>query len=419
MENCKPVLLFSLLITFSLSLSVKGQADFRPGYMITLKGDTVKGSINLRTDKTNSTECIFKKDGDEEIKAYSPGEITSYRFIDGKYYISANSLDSLIDKNVFLEYLIRGTMSILYYPDDVKDHYFVMMDNRIIELDHNNRLTGRADEDVLLKANPENFKGQLKYLTKDQPAMTGRIDKTNCYSKDLITLTKEYQKLSCPGEECIQYEKGTKGNAKLKFAIHTGAGISYHSSASTNLELSDYEPSKFLDIKPAFIYEAGVSFNLYVDYTGRRRYCFQFVPAINIGNYESYEVRVMDFLLYRYDVNIRYTTLNFPVLLKYSLYSSSWPMIPFFKLGIGYSVYYQKGNYVYSSLPVSGSESQAIFHTIPFDHKAPNRLFLIAGVGTDIKWGNRMLSLGAVFSYGECQLRGFRSDTQLQIDFQL
>jgi hypothetical protein len=156
-----------------------------------------------------------------------------------------------------------------------------------------------------------------------------------------------------------------------------------------------------------------------VDYTGRRRYCFQFIPAVNIGNYESYEERVMDLLLYRYDVNIRYTTLIFPVLLKYSLYSSSWPMIPFLKFGIGYSIYYQKGDYVYSSRPVSGSESQAIVHTIPFDHKAPNKLFLMAGVGTDIKWGNRMLSLGAVFSYGETQFRGFRSDTQLQIDFQL
>src|SRR6187551_3544325 len=78
-----------LLITFlCLFLKVYGQKDFRPGYIITLSGDTVKGEINYRNLRKNTQECEFKKAVTEDKSKYYPGEILGYSFENGPRFRS-------------------------------------------------------------------------------------------------------------------------------------------------------------------------------------------------------------------------------------------------------------------------------------------------------------------------------------------
>lgn len=411
---------FTLALTILTFFVAKAQSDFRPGYIITLQGDTINGLINFRGDKANAMSCTFKKVADLEEITYTSDQIKSYQFVDGKYYLSSISMNYKFNYHVFLEYVIKGSVSIFYYQDDVKDHYFAAKGTTIIELDHHNRLTGNAEEDILILAKPEKFKAQLKLLIQDQPVLFGNIDRIDCNTKDLISTTKEYQKLSCPSQECIQYEKKTGGSIKFKFGMLSSIGLSHLSSPPYNMYISDYEETKCLNFKPAFTYEIGATLNMYLDYTGRNKFCIQLSPALSFVEYTSNEERTLPPLLYGYKLNIKYTTLKIPLLLKYSFYSSNRSIFPFVKLGPECAINLsQKGSYEYYVVPLSGVTSQPTVYNKPLNQVSKSaEIYFVAGAGTDIKCGKKLLSVGATYTYGEGQLKGFRSDAQLQIEFQ-
>ncbi len=420
MEIFKLKLVLSLAIPILFFFDVKAQSDFKPGYIITLQGDTVNGLINFRGDKANGKGCMFKTATERESVTYTPDQIKSYRYIDGKYYVSSISLNCGFKEQVFLEYVIKGSVSIFYYQDEVKDHYFALKDSSVLELDHHIRLTGNAEEDILILAKPEKFKEQLTLLTQDQPTLIGKIDGIDCSTKDLISITKEYQTLSCPSQECIQFEKKTSGRFKVKFGILSAAGLSHLSSPPYNMYISDYEETKCLDFKPAFTFEIGAALNMFLDYTGRNKFCIQLSPALNFVEYTSNEERPLPPLLYIYKLNVKFTTLKIPLLLKYSFYSSNKSILPFVKFGPGFAIYLrQKGSYEYYSVPLSGSTSQPTIYTKPLNEVSKStEIYFVAGAGIDLKCGKKLLSVGATFAYGESQLEGYRSDTQLQVEFQ-
>lgn len=411
---------FSLALTILIFSLAKAQSDFRSGYVITLHGDTIDGLISFRGDKANAKSCIFKKGAELEKVTYTPDQIKSYQFVNGKYYISSVSMNYKFKELVFLEYVIKGTVSIFYYQDDVKDHFFVSKDTTLIELDHHGRLTGNAEVDNLILAKPEKFKAQLKLLIHDQPVLFGNIDRMDCNTKNLISITKEYQKLSCPSQECIQFEKRTGGGVKFKLGILASVGFSHLSSPPYNMYISDYEEIKCLDFKPAFTYEIGATLNTYLDYSGRNKFCIQLSPALNFVEYTSNEERSLSPLLYVYKLNIEYTSLKIPLLLKYSFYSSNQSIFPFVKVGPGCAIYLnQKGSYEYYSVPLSGNASQPTVFNKPQDKVSETtKFYFVVGAGTDIKCGKKLLSFGATYAYGYGQLKGFRSDAQLQIGFQ-
>jgi len=420
MEIFKAKRVFALALTILIFFVVKAQSDYRPGYIITLQGDTINGLIEFRGDKENAKDCVFKKSANLGKVTYKPNQIKFYRFVDGKYYLSSVSLNYKFNNPVFLEYIFKGPISIFYYPDDIKDHYFTTKDTSIIELDHHNRLTGNAEEDNLILSKHEKFKAQLKFLFQNQPILFGNIDRIDCNSKDLITITKQYQKLSYPSEELVHYEKKTGGKIKFKFGVLSSVGLSNLSSPPYDMYISDYLETKYLNFKPSFTYEIGAMVNMYLDYTARNKFCFQLSPTLNLVNYSSYEESSLYPLLYVYKLDIRYTTLKIPLLLKYSFYSSNRSILPFIKLGPGVAIYLsQKGNYEYYSVPLSGYTGQPSVFNKPLNQVTnPICKYLMAGVGTGLKCGNKLLSVGVTYTYGEGQLTGYRSDAQLQIEFQ-
>ncbi|MGB8491312.1 MAG: outer membrane beta-barrel protein, partial [Bacteroidales bacterium] len=184
--------------------------------------------------------------------------------------------------------------------------------------------------------------------------------------------------------------------------------------------ISDYEETKNLNFKTAYTYEIGASLNMYLDYTGRNKFCIQLSPTLYFVEYYSNEERPLSPLLYVYKLNIRYTTLKIPLLLKYSFYSSNRSIFPYMKLGPGLAIYLsQKGAYEYYSVPIAGSTDPTAVYNKPLNQVAKfTYIYFMAGIGTDIIFGNNLMSVGVTYEYGEGQLKGFRSDAQLQIEFQ-
>ena len=83
-----------LIILFILLISPTSfsQNDFREGYYITWKNDTVYGLIDYRGEARNSKVCVYKSNKQAKVKQFSPNDIQGYRYTDSKYYIDRKSV---------------------------------------------------------------------------------------------------------------------------------------------------------------------------------------------------------------------------------------------------------------------------------------------------------------------------------------
>ncbi len=193
------------LIMFGLFLStgfLNAQNDFRPGYIIKTTGDTLYGEIDYRGDLLMSSICKFKSI-DNAINKYSPNDIIAFRFIDSKLYISKN----VKSRRIFLEYLIKGNISIYYMRDKNGDHYFMDKEGEnLIEIPYKEEIISVDNKQVLYES--KQHIGILKLYMQDDPNIQSKI-----YSikkpdhQSLIKLVKDYHNDVCEGEKCIIYER--------------------------------------------------------------------------------------------------------------------------------------------------------------------------------------------------------------------
>lgn len=213
MKTSSLVLLSFLLITGILS----AQIDFRPGYIITTVGDTLHGEIDYRGDMLMGKVCKFKSAG-KKATDYSPDDISAFRFLDSKYFISR----AVEDKKVFLEYLIKGEINVYYYRDRKGEHYYIdNKDNKLLEL---------AYEEVIKEIDGKNYVktstkhiGMLSYYMQDAPQLKRRIQNfKEPEHRNLIKLAEDYHNAVCDGEKCIIYEKQVP---LIKVNIETVAGV--------------------------------------------------------------------------------------------------------------------------------------------------------------------------------------------------
>ena len=127
-NQLKPLLCFFLLFIAKL---VYAQTDFRTGYIIDFKNDTLTGDIDYRGDILMGQVCVFKTQINGHITRYSPEDITGFRFKNDKFFVAKE----IKGKKVFLEFLIKGKISIYYFRDSEGDHYFIeKIAGKLVEL---------------------------------------------------------------------------------------------------------------------------------------------------------------------------------------------------------------------------------------------------------------------------------------------
>lgn len=194
-----------LVVVICFPCIVHAQADFRPGYVIKNSGDTIYGTIDYR-ERLMSTFCRFKEK-DQGVTDYLPGQIAAFRFIDSKYYVSREVNGSL----VFLEYLIKGQVSIYHLRDKEGDHYFLDKKGEPLrEMPYEEGLRQVDGKSVHYES--KKHIGLLTYYMSDAPVLHQRIASMNGLNQDnLISLAEDYHHAVCEGEECVVYEK------KLRF----------------------------------------------------------------------------------------------------------------------------------------------------------------------------------------------------------
>ena len=218
------ILLFCCLLCSNLSFA---QEIWQAGYIINKQGDSIHGFIKDQTSVNNARFCRFKTDEKSKTQTLFPDELNCFKYDDGRYYVSKQVEIQDSVQECFLEFLIKGKLSIYHLQEDnSNDKYFVEKDGKIYELKNtlaNYRSNGR-DKGHFTKEKKE-YIGLLYYLLADANMQT-EISDTELNGKSLTQIASEYQDRVCNEEKCIIYERRWKP-VKKNLSIQTGYMFNY------------------------------------------------------------------------------------------------------------------------------------------------------------------------------------------------
>ncbi|MEI6061073.1 MAG: hypothetical protein WCR72_10210 [Bacteroidota bacterium] len=240
------ILLIILFVFPIFCFNCFAKEKYKDGYIITLKGDTVVGSLQIQNSNNASQVCIFENRVDGQVLKYKPGEIYGYRFTNGKFYISKEIVNALKNEKetFFLEFLIQGIANMYYLNDNEGDHYYIEKSFQgLIELTEPEKYV-QTEEGI--RSVPSKYKGKLKSLLSDCSGIESEINKTSLDHSSLIKLAKDYHQKVCTTDSCIIYERKDIP-VKLMLGIVAGYGLNQYNFG--NKLQSDYGSAYQIGIK--------------------------------------------------------------------------------------------------------------------------------------------------------------------------
>jgi hypothetical protein len=192
-----------LVVSLFYSFIIQAQSDFRPGYIIKSKGDTLFGQVDYRSDQRMGELCTFRKEENAIAEEFLPGAIIGFRFTDGRYFVS-----NLVDgKLIFLEFLVKGRVN-LYYSRSMKgERYFLEKEGSpLTELPYEEGVKEIDGKRYYFES--KKHIGFLKYYLSDAPVLDSKlITLGRPDHESLIQIAEDYHNVVCDGEKCIIYKK--------------------------------------------------------------------------------------------------------------------------------------------------------------------------------------------------------------------
>ncbi len=227
----------SFLIIFLLPLFSLAQSNYKPGIVVTLKGDTLHGFIDYKEWENNPESINFKPALSEAAQQYTPNEISyfqvgqleAYKGYNGPISMDATNIGRLSSGKdtsfktavVFLKIEQDGKFITLYsYTDDLKRRYFVAekTNNNPFELVY--RTYVDADK-TYNTVNETKYKGQLIYLSSKYNRNTDELRTTiegSGYDQDLVNIVS---KINDSAKQATHHTKSS-----ISFYAGIGSGIS-------------------------------------------------------------------------------------------------------------------------------------------------------------------------------------------------
>jgi outer membrane protein W len=194
--------------------------SFSTGYVVDNKNDTIYGLLKIGSNSFNVHECVLKDSVTQTEHIYSPEEINSYRFLNGKYYVSKLLALDESPKKVFMEYLVKGIVDVYYYSDKLDGRYFVDKgDGVLLELKNTKYLV--QEENKTYQRNRNEYVILLGPIFQDSPKTCDELMRSQLDYKSLIRLVVDYHLDKCTSDQCVVYEKKLKSE-KLHFGIIVG-----------------------------------------------------------------------------------------------------------------------------------------------------------------------------------------------------
>jgi hypothetical protein len=254
-----------LLPLFSLA-----QSNYKPGYVVTLKGDTVRGFIDYRNWDSNPSAISFKSTPDDRSKQkFTVSNIKLFcvsGFVTYKRSVCSVSLDETntahpnngrdtsykID-TVFLKVLQQGKHLALYaYADQIKTRFYIgeYPDYSPTELVYRLYYDSGAVTDRRGKSVDENtYLKQLFALATKYNALDDDLNRdfqgANYLSTDLLTIVSKINGVS-KSELKMKYSEHGKFNFFISAALNISSTTSGDGSAYTaggGVPYTSYQPA--------------------------------------------------------------------------------------------------------------------------------------------------------------------------------
>lgn len=246
------------IILFINQISTISQVNFQEGYVVSIKGDTIHGSIDYKNWSINPKKIKFRPRKDAKTVEYTKMDILSF-YVAGEIYekhivsIDISPYDNLDDirflptplmqkDTIFLSLIVRGKANLYFLKDQfAKDHFFIQKDdNPVEELINYRYYTKDAQYGGRTMKTNKKYLGQLVYYFNDYPEYNTRISGTeyNLQSiKKLFTLYNQRWK-----DDKSDYVRETK-KIKTKFSI--GVGMTFTSIKISNATDIEYLNEEF------------------------------------------------------------------------------------------------------------------------------------------------------------------------------
>lgn len=324
------------------------QTNFKPGYVVTLKGDTLKGYIDYREwDITPDTIHFKKTTGDGAITEYGPKDIVffnvsgleSYQRYEGLISTDPTAPDQVgLDRDtsfttvvVFFKILEKGKNLALYsYKDKLKERFFIGQSPDYFPRELTFRLT---------RANTEyTFRRQISAISRKigewNEGLETIISKSDYIETDILDLVNRINHITK-----AQYKQNHPG--AVSYRIFAGLGM------DITKKLPDGQPQLMATgthTSTLPVVSGGI--DLFAN-PNTRRLLFRFELLATTGTYSTYYYHVEE-------RSFNIVTLSVMPQVIYNIYNGNNFKI-FGGVGLGVNDYiYSKGIYNPQSFDTSG-----------------------------------------------------------------
>lgn len=232
------IVLITLIIGLS-SPAAQAVNAYKPGFYLSLEGDSIRGYVKFNNRIVNEARCYFKSDRKSKPQKFTPTEITGYGIDDGKTFLSRRfpedrvSFDK-VDQSVFMELLQKGRLKLFRY----QDRFFIEYDKgqkfrELISTVISKNIGYRVYEENLHEFIDvlEDAMGDCPSISKGLRAGHRRITLSE---RDLMKLMAEYH--GCVRETLVQPDR--RSGLKVSFGPVIGGGETQISYRPTNEYLS-------------------------------------------------------------------------------------------------------------------------------------------------------------------------------------
>jgi hypothetical protein len=225
-----------LLMGMLLTLTIAGQKNFLPGYVITWQGDTLKGSIDYRNWGKNPDSFVFLDSRSGQQVIYLAGDVRRV-YVNNEYYNSAvvkineriNDMDVVVLEwtpkvtldTVLLLSLIEGDKSLYHLKLPNREDYFFYKDGDSIRTYLYSTFVTMKDNQRYL-SHDNKYIGQMVLYFADCPFIKDRVYKAEYTMKSMRGVYDEYYE--CRGIEPTYEIPAFK---PLEFGIMTGGSLSH------------------------------------------------------------------------------------------------------------------------------------------------------------------------------------------------
>jgi hypothetical protein len=300
----KPLIII-LIFTLILPIFTFAQSNYKPGYVVTLKGDTVKGFIDYQEWNICPDTIKFKKSIEGERLFYGVNDISFFNIdgVDeykrftvsiGNAEVDPNKIEYLKDTTfrtatVFLRVMQQGSKVALYsYTDEIKVRYYIgegpdfipkeLIFQTYLNRDYDNSVD--FGNNVSRTITENTFQKQLNEIALRTNQLTDKlrvyIHNLNYDENDMLKIVSKLNQID-----------------KIKFEKEHTKRLSYQFLIGVGLDITNNEPSSIREVTANGLAHTSVlpfisgGITLFPN-PNTRQLMFRFELAVNGGQYEYF-----------------------------------------------------------------------------------------------------------------------------------